>query len=87
MASGSNGAADAAAAAPGSVLLVAVDDSEGSDRAFDFAVKHLHRPGMELHVLHVVPRLHLAAAYGVPPVDFVPVADSAQYEDGARLVD
>jgi nucleotide-binding universal stress UspA family protein len=43
-------------------LLVAVDDSEASDRAFDFAVRHLHRPGIELHLVHVVPRLHFAAA-------------------------
>ncbi|KIY97089.1 hypothetical protein MNEG_10872, partial [Monoraphidium neglectum] len=62
------------------VLLVAVDDSEGSDKAFDFAVRHLHKPGMELHLVHIVPRLHFAAAYGVPPVDFVPVADSNEYE-------
>lgn len=62
------------------VLLVAVDDSDGSDRAFDFAVRHLHKPGMELHLVHIVPRLHFAAAYGVPPVDFVPVADSNEYE-------
>jgi hypothetical protein len=39
-----------------------VDDSEGSDRAFEFAVKHLHRPGVELHLCNVVPRLHLAAS-------------------------
>lgn len=44
------------------VLLVAVDDSEGSDRAFEFAVRHLHRPGTELHLVHIVPRLHFAAA-------------------------
>jgi nucleotide-binding universal stress UspA family protein len=139
------------------VLLVAVDDSEGSDKAFDWAVRHVHKPGMELHLVrlafcavggrdpraaaaeihqraaaaaaaidpwlstyagvlpaplsadcialrppiptrhlstphplpppprqtqkvHVVPRLHFAAAYGVPPVDFVPVADSNEYE-------
>ena len=33
------------------MLLVAVDDSEGSDKAFDFAVRHLHKPGMELHLV------------------------------------
>lgn len=53
---------DAPPPPPGGVLLVAVDDSEGSDRAFEFAVRALHRPGMELHIIHIVPRLHLAAA-------------------------
>jgi len=72
-------ASDDQQAAP-EALLVAVDDSEGSDKAFDFAVRHLHRPGVELHLVHVVPRLHFATAYGVPPVDFVPVADSNEYE-------
>lgn len=63
------------AAAEVEKLVVAVDDSEGSAHAFDWAVRYLHRPGVELHVVHIVPRLHFAAAYGVPPVDFVPVAD------------
>lgn len=30
------------------------------------------RPGDELHLVHVIPRLQLAAVYGAPPVDFLP---------------
>ena len=56
------------------VLVVAVDDSDDSQRAFEWAVKNIHRPGDELHLVHVIPRLQFAAMLGVPPVDFVPAA-------------
>lgn len=32
----------------------------------------LYKPGDELHLVHVIPRLQLAATYGAPPVDFLP---------------
>ena len=28
--------------------------------------------GDEVHLIHVIPRLQLAATYGAPPVDFLP---------------
>ena len=31
-----------------------------------------YRPGDEVHLIHVIPRLQLAATYGAPPVDFLP---------------
>ncbi|GBG00089.1 hypothetical protein Rsub_12910 [Raphidocelis subcapitata] len=37
-------------------LLVAVDDSEASDRAFDFAARYVDRLNAELHLVHVVQR-------------------------------
>ena len=60
---------EAAAAAgdsqpPARVLLVGVDDSADSSNAFDFAVEHLLRPGDELHLVHVIPRLQFASMYG-----------------------
>lgn len=37
-------------------VAVAVDDTESSDRAFAFTVRHMLKPGTELHLVHVVPR-------------------------------
>lgn len=34
--------------------------------------------------MHVVPRLAFAAQYGVPPVDFVPAAESNTYETAVQ---
>jgi len=31
-----------------------------------------HRPGDHIHLIHVIPRLQLAAVFGAPPVDFLP---------------
>jgi nucleotide-binding universal stress UspA family protein len=62
------------------VLVVAVDDSDDSQKAFEWAVKNIHRPGDELHLVHVIPRLQFAAMLGVPPVDFVPAAANNNYE-------
>lgn len=66
------------------VLLVAVDDSEGSEKAFMWAIENVYRDGDSLHLVHVVPRLAFAAQYGVPPVDFVPAADSSGYESAVQ---
>eukprot|EP00877_Chromochloris_zofingiensis_P010422 jgi/Chrzof1/5633/Cz16g09200.t1 len=64
----------------GRVLVIAVDDSDGSSKAFDWAIQQLYKEGDQLHLVHVIPRLQFAAVYGVPPVDFVPVADTTTYE-------
>ena len=39
--------------------------------------------GDEIHLVHVIPRMQLAAVYGAPPVDFLPQQDPVAYE---RLV-
>ncbi len=31
-----------------------------------------YQQGDEIHLIHVIPRLQLAATYGAPPVDFLP---------------
>jgi hypothetical protein len=46
------------------VLLIAVDDSQDSQRAFAWAVSNLCRPADVVHIVHVVPRLAFAAQYG-----------------------
>eukprot|EP00882_Tetradesmus_deserticola_P033303 GHRQ01038030.1.p1 GENE.GHRQ01038030.1~~GHRQ01038030.1.p1 ORF type:complete len:113 (-),score=12.64 GHRQ01038030.1:315-653(-) len=66
------------------VLLIAVDDSEHSQKAFLWALDNLHREGDSIHLVHVVPRLAFAAQYGVPPVDFVPAAENSNYESGVQ---
>ena len=37
-----------------------------------FASSSLPRPGDHIHLIHVIPRLQLAAVFGAPPVDFLP---------------
>jgi nucleotide-binding universal stress UspA family protein len=81
------GTADAAAATTtphpdttGRVVLVAVDDTPASEAAFAFVVQNLLRPNDHLHLVHVIPRLVFSSTFGVPPVDFVPAADSTEYE-------
>lgn len=37
------------------------------------------RPGDELHLVHVVPRVQQAAVFGAPPVDFLPQQDPVAY--------
>jgi nucleotide-binding universal stress UspA family protein len=61
-------------------FIVAVDDSADSVKAFDWALNHLYKDGDAMHIIHVIPRLHMAAMYGVAPVDFVPAPDSSNYE-------
>lgn len=61
-------------------LLIAVDDSDESVAAFNWAMKELYRSGDEVHMCHVVPRMQFSAAYGIPPVDFYPIADATSYE-------
>ncbi|KAI7843165.1 hypothetical protein COHA_003149 [Chlorella ohadii] len=41
---------------------------------------NLYHEGDEVHLVHVIPRLQLAATYGAPPVDFLPFQDPAAYE-------
>lgn len=127
--------------------LIAVDDSDDSQKAFSWALQHMYREGDQVHIVHVVPRLAFAAQvrtrrrkrrppqwaffvpgtfpkhkvldacwpaqlpaagckaarcrlqscsfaatlpfvsplqYGVPPVDFVPAADSSSYETAVQ---
>jgi hypothetical protein len=66
------------------VLLIAVDDSEDSQKAFMWAVDNMYREGDQIHLVHVVPRLAFAAQYGVPPVDFVPAAENSSYESAVQ---
>lgn len=39
----------------GRTIVVAVDDSETSRHAFEYAVKHMFRPGDQLRLIHVQP--------------------------------
>ena len=40
----------------------------------------LARRGDQMHLVHIIPRLQLAAVYGAPPVDFLPQQDPVAYE-------
>lgn len=53
-------------------IVVAVDDTEVSEKACDFAIKNIAKPGDVFHVLHVIPFQDTRTYYGtisyVPPV-------------------
>ncbi|MEW5306820.1 MAG: hypothetical protein WDW36_009258 [Sanguina aurantia] len=62
------------------ILLLPVEDSEDSQRAFDFMLKNIYREGDEIHLLNVIPRIQFAATMGVPAVDFTPQINREAYE-------
>lgn len=61
-------------------LLISVDNSDASEAAVKWAMNNLYQQGDEIHLIHVIPRLQLAATYGAPPVDFLPYQDPTAYE-------
>lgn len=46
--------------------------SDACEEAVKWVMANVYKPGDELHLIHVIPRLQLAATYGAPPVDFLP---------------
>ncbi|KAK9828007.1 hypothetical protein WJX81_008304 [Elliptochloris bilobata] len=74
------GSSEAAPSSSGRKLLVAVDDSAECERALAWALGELYRPNDQLHLVHVLPKMQLAAMYGAPPVDFLPQQDPVAYE-------
>eukprot|EP00884_Botryococcus_braunii_P002094 jgi/Botrbrau1/11886/Bobra.126_2s0019.1 len=62
-------------------LVIAIDDSSECERAVGWTVENLVRPGDEVHLVHVIPRMQVASMYpGAPPVDFLPQQDPLSYE-------
>ena len=70
---------------PPRVLLLPVDDSDDSQRAVQFVLDNVHRPGDEVHLSVVVAGTHPVLA---PGVDGIPVAleddDAATKEAATR---
>ncbi|KAG2499538.1 hypothetical protein HYH03_002484 [Edaphochlamys debaryana] len=62
------------------VLLFPVDDSEDSQKSWDWFVANFYRDGDEVHLLNVISRLTFAATLGVPAVDFTPQINREAYE-------
>lgn len=50
-------------------LVVAVDDSETSERACSWALHNLYRSGDTFHLLRIIPTLPFRASYGGPVLD------------------
>lgn len=65
-------------------LLLPVDDSDDSQRAFDWIIKNFYKPGDEVHLLNVISRMQFAATLGVPAVDFTPQINREAYEAAVR---
>jgi nucleotide-binding universal stress UspA family protein len=61
-------------------LLLAVEDSEGSERLVRWSMEHLYRPDTEVHLLHVMPRFEIASTYGGPALDLSPMIDPGGYQ-------
>eukprot|EP01024_Parvocaulis_polyphysoides_P023193 TRINITY_DN21442_c0_g1_i2.p4 TRINITY_DN21442_c0_g1~~TRINITY_DN21442_c0_g1_i2.p4 ORF type:complete len:156 (-),score=19.39 TRINITY_DN21442_c0_g1_i2:441-908(-) len=61
-------------------VVIPVDNTVESERACRWAVDNLYRVNDEVHLLHVIPRMQVAAVYGAPPIDFLPNQDPQAYE-------
>lgn len=65
-------------------LLISVDNSDACEGAVKWTMANCYHPGDEVHLIHVIPRLQLAASFGAPPVDFLPYQDPNAYESLIR---
>lgn len=81
---GSDGHCTLAAAAPPRRLLPPPRRTEPS-RYHPPLPACRYQEGDEVHLIHVIPRLQLAATYGAPPVDFLPYQARGWRQRGARL--
>lgn len=66
------------------VLLFPVDDTDDSQRAFEWMLRNFYKDGDEVHLLNVVSRMQFAAAVGVPAVDCMPQINREAYEAVVR---
>jgi nucleotide-binding universal stress UspA family protein len=60
--------------------LFPVDDSDDSQRAFDWMLQNFYKDGDEVHIVNVISRMQFAATLGVPAVDFTPQINRDAYE-------
>lgn len=73
-------------------ILVAVDDSDASEKACDWAIKNLYRDGDELHFFHVIPipMPQVIAGYtgieGIVTVDPDPREDQLHIEEAKKFI-
>eukprot|EP00798_Chlamydomonas_sp_ICE-L_P020660 gene20660-27446_t len=67
------------------LLLIPVDDTDDSQKSFDWVLSNLFKDKDEVHLVHVIPRIAFgAAAYALPAVDYTPGIDRDKYEAAVR---
>lgn len=65
----------------GRKIVIAVSDSDESERALAWTLQHLYRPGDELNFVHVIERPVAPVEYhGAPPVDYLPQPSPVPHE-------
>lgn len=64
-------------------ILVAIDDSDGAQRALQWTLDNFYREGDILALLHVIPRPQTTTSYGAPPVDMLPSSSTVDQEQQA----
>mmetsp|Transcript_25221 Transcript_25221/g.54824 ORF Transcript_25221/g.54824 Transcript_25221/m.54824 type:complete len:162 (+) Transcript_25221:155-640(+) len=69
------------------VLVFPVDDSDDSQKAFEWVITNFFKDNDEVHLIHVIPRTAYAATYAVPAVDFTPGIDRDKYEKAVRTAE
>ena len=62
-------------------ILVAIDDSEGAQRALQWTLDNFYRDGDIIALLHVIPRPQATSSYGAPPVDMLPSPPSTEHQE------
>lgn len=63
------------------VVMLCVDDSDVCEEAMKWSAEHVCRPGDEVHMIHVIPRLQAMTKIGASPVDVMPYTDPGVYDD------
>lgn len=66
------------------VLVFPVDDSDDSQRSFQWMVDNFLKDDDEVHLINVIARVAYAATYALPAVDFNPGIDRDKYEEMVR---
>ncbi|EFJ46744.1 hypothetical protein VOLCADRAFT_105406 [Volvox carteri f. nagariensis] len=60
------------------------DDTDDSQKSWDWIINNFYRDGDEVHLLNVISRLTFAATLGVPAVDFTPQINREAYEKAVQ---
>jgi len=66
------------------VLLFPLDDTDDSQRSFEWMVANFLKPDDEVHLVHVIPRNAYTTTYSVPALDFNPGIDREKYQSLVR---
>lgn len=66
------------------VIIFPCDDTDDSERSFEWMLLNFFKDDDEVHLIHVIARMAYATTYAVPAIDFTPGIDRDKYEANIR---